>query len=383
MRLCLFPVSCLTTVTILHSVEVVEEIEQSLHLVKLPVVPCQGIAENVNATENILPGPASVDALIEPAAIIYNVFLIKLKWIYKVKTDESGGVLKNKARLVAQGFKQEEGIDFEESFLPVARIEAICIFIANATYKNITIYQMEVKMAFLNGELKEEVYVSQPEGFVDQDNPSHVYKLKKALYDLKQEPRAWRSVKLKCQVVCQLIHCYLCFVHSEAADLRVFDISRGARASEAFSAAADVAPTPPSLRPGPTMDHRVEYSLVDTMETRFRDTEKRMMTALEMVNMRVSYQVDVRSRESLEFYLRHHDAQKDHAVVRAEIEALARSEAYCRTLEARVTVLETEVRRHEWQRQAADDLAIQHIMRTQALEAGARIDTLEDTGSSS
>ncbi|GJZ26448.1 retrovirus-related pol polyprotein from transposon TNT 1-94 [Tanacetum coccineum] len=90
-----------------------------------------------------------------------NVFLIKLKWIYK------------------------------ESFAPVARIEAIRIFVANAAHKNMTIYQMDVKTAFLNGELKEEVYVSQPEGFVDQDNPSHVYKLKKALYGLKQAPRAW------------------------------------------------------------------------------------------------------------------------------------------------------------------------------------------------
>ncbi|GJT26829.1 retrovirus-related pol polyprotein from transposon TNT 1-94 [Tanacetum coccineum] len=120
-----------------------------------------------------------------------KVFLIKLKWIYKVKTDEFGGVLKNKARLVAQGFRQEEGIDFEESFAPVARIEAIRIFIANAAHKNMIIYQMEVKTAFLNGELKEEIYVSQLEGFVDQDNPSHVYKLKKALYGLKQAPRAW------------------------------------------------------------------------------------------------------------------------------------------------------------------------------------------------
>ncbi|GJX65854.1 hypothetical protein Tco_0300197 [Tanacetum coccineum] len=136
------------------------------------------------------------------------------------------------------------------------------------------------------------------------------------------------------------------------------------------------------------------------METRFRDTERRMMTALEMVNMS-HYQSNVRSRESSEFYSRHHDAQKDRAAVRAEIEvlrrerlayeqesmetrqALARSKAHCRALEARVTVLETEVRRHEWQRQAADDLAVQHIMRTQALEAGARVDTLEDTGSSS
>ncbi|GJR43416.1 retrovirus-related pol polyprotein from transposon TNT 1-94 [Tanacetum coccineum] len=84
-----------------------------------------------------------------------------------------------------------EGINFEESFAPVARIEAIRIFVANAAHKNMTIYQMDVKTAFLNGELKEEVYVSQPEGFVDQDNPSHVYKLKKALYGLKQAPRAW------------------------------------------------------------------------------------------------------------------------------------------------------------------------------------------------
>nr|GEU77356.1 hypothetical protein [Tanacetum cinerariifolium] len=86
---------------------------------------------------------------------------------------------------------QEEGIDFEESFAPVARIEAIRIFIANAAHKNMTLYQMDVKTDFLNVELKEEVYVSQPEGFVDQDNPSHVYKLKKAIYDLKQAPRLW------------------------------------------------------------------------------------------------------------------------------------------------------------------------------------------------
>ncbi|GJT18373.1 retrovirus-related pol polyprotein from transposon TNT 1-94 [Tanacetum coccineum] len=91
--------------------------------------------------------------------------------IFKVKTNEFGGVLKNKAILVAQGFKQEEGIEFEESFAP-----------------------MDVKTAFLNGELKKEVYVSQPEGFVDQDNPSHVRKIKKALYDLKQAPRAWYNM---------------------------------------------------------------------------------------------------------------------------------------------------------------------------------------------
>ncbi|GJR04488.1 gag-pol polyprotein [Tanacetum coccineum] len=111
--------------------------------------------------------------------------IIALKWIYKVKLDEYGDVLKNKARLVAKGYRQEEGLDFEESFAPVARLEAIRIFLANAASKNMTDYQMDVKTAFLNGELKEEVYVSKPEGFVDPDRPHHVYRLKKALYGLK------------------------------------------------------------------------------------------------------------------------------------------------------------------------------------------------------
>ncbi|GJZ43805.1 retrovirus-related pol polyprotein from transposon TNT 1-94 [Tanacetum coccineum] len=119
------------------------------------------------------------------------VIIIALKWIYKVKLDEYGDVLKNKARLVAKGYQQEEGIDFEESFAPVSRIEAIHIFIANAASKNMTIYQMDVKTAFLNCELKEEVYVSHPEGFIDPDHPTHVYRLKKALYSLKQAPQAW------------------------------------------------------------------------------------------------------------------------------------------------------------------------------------------------
>nr|GEY92366.1 putative ribonuclease H-like domain-containing protein [Tanacetum cinerariifolium] len=119
------------------------------------------------------------------------VMIIALKWIYNVKLDEYGDVLKNKARLVAKGYRQEERIDFEESFAPVARIEAIRIFIANAVSRNMTVYQMDVKTAFLNGELKEEIYVSQPEGFVDPDQPTHVYRLKKAPYGLKQAHRAW------------------------------------------------------------------------------------------------------------------------------------------------------------------------------------------------
>nr|GFA81218.1 hypothetical protein [Tanacetum cinerariifolium] len=120
-----------------------------------------------------------------------KVMVITLKWIYKVKLGELGGILKNKARLVARGYRQDEGIDFEESFAPVARLEAIRIFLVYAAHKNMVVYQMNVKITFLNGNLWEEVYVSQSDGFVDPDNPNHVYKLKKALYGLKQAPRVW------------------------------------------------------------------------------------------------------------------------------------------------------------------------------------------------
>nr|GEV26190.1 copia protein [Tanacetum cinerariifolium] len=100
-------------------------------------------------------------------------------------------VIRNKSRLVAKGYGQEEGIDFEESFAPVARLKAVRIFVAYVAHKNFPIYQMDVKMPFLNGPLKEEVLVSQPDGFVDANYPDHVYRLKKALYGLKQPPRAW------------------------------------------------------------------------------------------------------------------------------------------------------------------------------------------------
>ncbi|GJV66996.1 retrovirus-related pol polyprotein from transposon TNT 1-94 [Tanacetum coccineum] len=117
--------------------------------------------------------------------------VIALKWLWKNKCDAENIVVRNKTRLVAKGYKQEEGIDFEESFALVARLEAVRMFIAYAAHKNITIFQMDVKTAFLNGPLKEEVYVSQPEGFIDPEFPDHVYRLKKALYGLKQAPRAW------------------------------------------------------------------------------------------------------------------------------------------------------------------------------------------------
>nr|GFC19111.1 retrovirus-related Pol polyprotein from transposon TNT 1-94 [Tanacetum cinerariifolium] len=109
-----------------------------------------------------------------------KVTVITLNWIYKVKLEEMGGILKNKACLVTRGYRQEEGIDFEESFAPIARLEAIRIFLAYAAHRNMVVYQMDVKTAFLNDKLREDVYVSQPDGFVDSDNPNHVYKLKKA-----------------------------------------------------------------------------------------------------------------------------------------------------------------------------------------------------------
>ncbi|GJU08226.1 retrovirus-related pol polyprotein from transposon TNT 1-94, partial [Tanacetum coccineum] len=116
--------------------------------------------------------------------------IIVVKWIWKNKTDAENTVIRNKSRLVAKGYGQEEGIDFEESFEPVARLEAVRFFVAYAAHKNFLIYQMDVKTAFLNGPLKEKVFIRQPDGFVDPDFPNHVYRLKKALYGLKQAPRA-------------------------------------------------------------------------------------------------------------------------------------------------------------------------------------------------
>nr|GEW46225.1 retrovirus-related Pol polyprotein from transposon TNT 1-94 [Tanacetum cinerariifolium] len=117
--------------------------------------------------------------------------VIRLKWLSKNKKDEDQTVICNKAQLVAKGYAQEEGIDFEESFAPVARLEAVRIFVAYAAHKSFPIYQIDVKTSFLNAQLKEEVYVAQPDGFVDPDHPEKVYRLRKALYGLKQALRAW------------------------------------------------------------------------------------------------------------------------------------------------------------------------------------------------
>ncbi|GJZ90253.1 putative ribonuclease H-like domain-containing protein, partial [Tanacetum coccineum] len=116
---------------------------------------------------------------------------IGTKWVFRNKSDERSIVVKNKARLVAQGFRQEEGIDYDEFFASVARIEAIMLFLAFASFMGFPVYQMDVKSAFLYGTIREEVYVHQPPGFVDPAHPNKFYKVIKALYGLHQAPRAW------------------------------------------------------------------------------------------------------------------------------------------------------------------------------------------------
>jgi hypothetical protein len=120
-----------------------------------------------------------------------NQNIVGTKWVFCNKQDEHGVVIRNKARLVAKGYSQVKGLDFGETYAPVARLESIRILLAYATYHGFKLYQMDVKSAFLNGPIKEEVYVEQPPGFEDSEYPNHVYKLSKALYGLKQAPRAW------------------------------------------------------------------------------------------------------------------------------------------------------------------------------------------------
>ncbi|CAM8916946.1 unnamed protein product [Rhodiola kirilowii] len=120
-----------------------------------------------------------------------DVNVIGTKWIFKNKSDEQGNITRNKARLVAPGYTQIEGVDFDETFAPVARLEAIRLLLALACHLKFKLFQMDVKSAFLNGLLNEEVYVAQPKGFKDPHHADHVYRLKKALYGLKQAPRAW------------------------------------------------------------------------------------------------------------------------------------------------------------------------------------------------
>ncbi|GJY37366.1 retrovirus-related pol polyprotein from transposon TNT 1-94 [Tanacetum coccineum] len=117
--------------------------------------------------------------------------IIETKWAFRNKLDENGIVSRNKARLVAQGYNQQEGIDYDETYAPVSRLESIRILLAYACALDFKLFQMDVKSAFLNGFINEEVYVAQPPGFIDFEKTDHVYKLKKALYGLKQAPKAW------------------------------------------------------------------------------------------------------------------------------------------------------------------------------------------------
>jgi hypothetical protein len=120
-----------------------------------------------------------------------NQNVVGTKWVFRNKEDEHGVVTRNKARLVAKGYSQVEGLDFDETYAPIARLESIRILLAYATYHGFMLYQMDVKSAFLNGPIKEEVYVEQSLGFEDSQYPSQVYKLLKTLYGLKQALRAW------------------------------------------------------------------------------------------------------------------------------------------------------------------------------------------------
>jgi len=114
--------------------------------------------------------------------------MVGTKWVFKNKLGEQGVIVRNKARLVAKGYNQEEGIDYGKTYVLVARLEAVRLLLAYACMSGFKLHQMDVKSAFLNGYINEEVYVNQPLGFKDHKYPNHVFKLKKTLYDLKQAP---------------------------------------------------------------------------------------------------------------------------------------------------------------------------------------------------
>ncbi|KAI3753296.1 hypothetical protein L2E82_25346 [Cichorium intybus] len=126
-----------------------------------------------------------------------NASIVGLKWVYRSKLDTEGNVVQNKARLVVKGYCQQEGIDYEETFAPVARLESVWIFLAYGAHKNFGVYQMDVKCAFLNGDLEETVFVEQPPGFESKTHPNYCYVLDKAVYGLKQAPRAWYETLTK------------------------------------------------------------------------------------------------------------------------------------------------------------------------------------------
>nr|GEY93359.1 copia protein [Tanacetum cinerariifolium] len=159
------------------------------------------VKESFNVTFDETPpspktSPLEDDDLVEEEVVeelvpnLKNMTIIGTKWVYRNKLDKNGVASRNKARLVTQGYNQQEGIDYDETYAPVARLESIRILLAYARALDFKLFQMDVKSAFLNGFINEEVYMAQPLGFIDFVKPNHVYKLKKALYDLKQDPKA-------------------------------------------------------------------------------------------------------------------------------------------------------------------------------------------------
>nr|GEZ75120.1 uncharacterized mitochondrial protein AtMg00810-like [Tanacetum cinerariifolium] len=157
-----------------------------------PQAPTVTSTENINQAEMIAENDQVFDRL-EVCELVDRLLcknVINMKWLWKNKRDEENTIIRNKSRLVAKGYAQKEGVDFEESFAPFARLEAVRLFIAYTAHKSFIVYPIDVKTAFLYGPLKEEVYVNQPDGFVDPYHPDKVYRLKKALYGLKQAPRA-------------------------------------------------------------------------------------------------------------------------------------------------------------------------------------------------
>nr|GEV81013.1 retrovirus-related Pol polyprotein from transposon TNT 1-94 [Tanacetum cinerariifolium] len=180
-----------------------DDVQQSSEEVMVPLTNTQLISNNTVPNVNEASTSHNVfnerleDAYFDAIPRPEGKTIIKTKWIFKNKKDESSLVIQNKARLIAVGYCQQESIDYDETFAPVARIEAIRLFLTYAAHKDFTVFQMDVKTAFLNGILKEEVYVGQPPGFVSKQYPYHVYAPDKALYGLKQPPRAWYDVLSK------------------------------------------------------------------------------------------------------------------------------------------------------------------------------------------
>nr|GEV22892.1 retrotransposon protein, putative, unclassified [Tanacetum cinerariifolium] len=192
--------STVTTADAPHQCQQQHTTPLNTHTTPEPTCQDPSQAPTVTSTENISQAETnSENAQVEDDEFI-NIFCTPIQnqgetssrhWLWKNKRDKENIVIRKKSRLVAKGYAQKEGVDFEESFAPVARLEAVRLFIVYAAHKSFTVYQMDVKTTFLYGPLKEEVYVNQPHGFVDPYHPDKVYRLKKALYGLKQAPRTW------------------------------------------------------------------------------------------------------------------------------------------------------------------------------------------------